>query len=121
MACIALSLAHTRRYRNQGGWRSVAATCAYVYSKDCLAARTPGEDQAMDGNGVALTPLGLRSVDENRSNFLPEQLVIYAGQHMAWSAVVVVKVSPDHGGYCGSGQPINLAMLIQVPVVVSEQ
>jgi hypothetical protein len=39
----------------------------------------------MQRNGVALNPPDLRGFDENRSKFPSEQLVAYAGQHVAWS------------------------------------
>jgi hypothetical protein len=41
----------------------------------------------MQTNGVALDPpeLDLRCFDENRSKFPAEQLLVYAGQHVAWT------------------------------------
>jgi len=39
----------------------------------------------MQRNGVALNPPDLRPFDENRSKFPSDQLVAYAGQHVAWS------------------------------------
>lgn len=41
----------------------------------------------MQRNGVAPNPqdLELRLFDENRSKFPAEQLLVYAGQHVAWT------------------------------------
>ena len=39
----------------------------------------------MERNGVALEAPDLRNFDENRSKFPSEQLLAFAGQHVAWS------------------------------------
>jgi hypothetical protein len=39
----------------------------------------------MDTNGVALKPPDLRYFDENRNKVPIDQLLAYAGQHVAWS------------------------------------
>ena len=39
----------------------------------------------MHRNGVALSEPDLRFFDENRSRFPLDQLLPYAGQHVAWS------------------------------------
>ena len=39
----------------------------------------------MQRHGILLSEPDLRFFDENRANFPPEQLLPYAGQHVAWS------------------------------------
>lgn len=39
----------------------------------------------METNGVVLKSPDLRHYDENRAKFPVEQLLMYAGQHVAWS------------------------------------
>jgi hypothetical protein len=39
----------------------------------------------MDANGQKLQPIDLVVFEENRGKFPPEDLLPYAGQHIAWS------------------------------------
>ena len=43
------------------------------------------------------------------------------GQQMLFSAMMVIQIIPDHARHIGSGQPINLARLVEVAIIVSER
>ncbi len=53
----------------------------------------------MNANGQRLEPPELSSFSENRCNFSPEQLLLYAGQHVAWS--------PDGTRILASGEDMD--------------